>query len=945
MRAIIISLLFLGGALLLKGQDNINSCNVYQIEQHWAKAGNALNASKYEEAEAYFQFVVDCSGNLQKDTTSGYFPKRYIIASTVFQAYIQLELGNYNNAKNYLDELDLNFKDPETEAFYTINYEKNINYLYARIYNKIGLFELALFHFERTIEQLLSDLGYRPGQKLNKEKVAVYFSYPALDLFNDAACIYLEFGDYDRAALYFKMALSTSEGEAEGKKQMVRQNLGRALTLAGNYTEGMKYFRIVQNNISLSNKEFSSDILGFTYKNMAENFNLNGQRDSIFYYLNKTIELDCDEKIKIHALQLYSEILIQEKDFDTAKKKLELSFKKTDRIYPEFHPERADNFRIMGDFFSATKNHKKADLNYKKALGILTGKETCSCHQLKVSDLIDKRLPLELLVRKSMNLLSLNNSTEWKTCFSFMNKLVYDLDSKYILSEESRYTLSSKSKKLYKTAIDAHLKNKNPTQAYVFCQLAKSRILDQSIRNREAMLAGGVPDSILLQERKYKRLLNEVQKSRKEAIKNDPGNLSDIENRTWVTENKYRDWIKVIEKKYPTYYELKHGIAKIKIKDIQKELKKRNHSLIEYFIFEQELYIFIINKNNIDALKVNLYDDFLKDIALVRNILRNNVYDFTTFNKFSIASHRLHQSLIAPIKEKNIILEEGMLIVPDEELFLLPFEVLTSTRHNKSEKNVAYHNLDYLLHQHSITYHYSSNLIQQKNNNRKIKLLGIAPDFNNKKIIPLPWNKKEIQLVKKIIDGHTISGYDATLTNFTEKLNSHNYLHLATHASFNENIPLASKIELADTSLFIYEIFSLNHKLDLTVISACESADGKNHKGEGLISLSKAFIQSGCKSVVANLWKVSDQKSLPIMLYFYNNIKKNDTPEMALTNSKREFLENTNTRSTHPFYWAGFIQIGWTPHPDENDLNLILILIAILFLVFISFFFLNKKKH
>ncbi|MBN8871050.1 MAG: CHAT domain-containing protein, partial [Solirubrobacterales bacterium] len=54
------------------------------------------------------------------------------------------------------------------------------------------------------------------------------------------------------------------------------------------------------------------------------------------------------------------------------------------------------------------------------------------------------------------------------------------------------------------------------------------------------------------------------------------------------------------------------------------------------------------------------------------------------------------------------------------------------------------------------------------------------------------------------------------------------------------------------------EILLAKIRSELTVLSACDTGHGKLVEGEGAIALTRSFLASGSRSVVASLWKVPD---------------------------------------------------------------------------------------
>ena len=80
-------------------------------------------------------------------------------------------------------------------------------------------------------------------------------------------------------------------------------------------------------------------------------------------------------------------------------------------------------------------------------------------------------------------------------------------------------------------------------------------------------------------------------------------------------------------------------------------------------------------------------------------------------------------------------------------------------------------------------------------------------------------------------------------------------------------------------------------------------------RGEGMIGLSRSFMNAGVPAVVVSLWSVSDQSTNLLMKRFYENlISQGFSPAEALQQARISLIrENTYA---HPFYWAPFILIG-----------------------------------
>ena len=107
------------------------------------------------------------------------------------------------------------------------------------------------------------------------------------------------------------------------------------------------------------------------------------------------------------------------------------------------------------------------------------------------------------------------------------------------------------------------------------------------------------------------------------------------------------------------------------------------------------------------------------------------------------------------------------------------------------------------------------------------------------------------------------------------------------------------------------EIYNLNLNADLVVLSACQTALGKDVRGEGLIGLTRGFMYAGSPRVVASLWKVDDLATAELMKIFYQKMLKDKMrPAAALRAAKVAMWKSKRWNS--PYYWAAFeLQGDW----------------------------------
>jgi len=162
-------------------------------------------------------------------------------------------------------------------------------------------------------------------------------------------------------------------------------------------------------------------------------------------------------------------------------------------------------------------------------------------------------------------------------------------------------------------------------------------------------------------------------------------------------------------------------------------------------------------------------------------------------------------------------------------------------------------------------------------------------------------------------------------------------LHLATHAVADTWNPSKSFILFAAPdanekydAMYFNELLSLPLAgVSLATLSACETGAGKQVNGEGVQSFSLAFLAAGARSVVASLWRVSDDATADLMLAFYLNLASGKGKAEALRQAKLEFL--ADARRAHPAYWSAFILTGEGDGPLPYRVGWIQIILLLVF--------------
>jgi CHAT domain-containing protein len=160
-----------------------------------------------------------------------------------------------------------------------------------------------------------------------------------------------------------------------------------------------------------------------------------------------------------------------------------------------------------------------------------------------------------------------------------------------------------------------------------------------------------------------------------------------------------------------------------------------------------------------------------------------------------------------------------------------------------------------------------------------------------------------------------LEGFDATRANVLgHDLSGYRFIHIASHGIIDSEIPQLSSLilgawdrngKVTDQYVRAGDLMGLTLDAEVVVLSACDTALGREFAGEGLIGLRYAALARGARSVVGTLWPVSDAIAADVMTDMYRNITASGQPvEMALSSAIRSAL--VRTPALDPALWGPF---------------------------------------
>jgi CHAT domain-containing protein len=155
--------------------------------------------------------------------------------------------------------------------------------------------------------------------------------------------------------------------------------------------------------------------------------------------------------------------------------------------------------------------------------------------------------------------------------------------------------------------------------------------------------------------------------------------------------------------------------------------------------------------------------------------------------------------------------------------------------------------------------------------------------------------------------------------------------HVATHgtlaAAAKHDLTLGELVLAHGESLYASEVQSMPLKaMELAVLSGCTTGAGVRRdfgagkagnvsESEGVVGWYRALLVAGARTVIASLWKVSDQSTNQFMTRFYANLLAadgNGKRTMSKGAALREAMLWLRAQSgfKDPMHWAPFILVG-----------------------------------
>ena len=486
---------------------------------------------------------------------------------------------------------------------------------------------------------------------------------------------------------------------------------------------------------------------------------------------------------------------------------------------------------------------------------------------------------------------------------------------------------------------------------------SRARSMLENLRLAEADFSEGADIETIEREKEIRVLLNTKADELTNLLssKADKNETEKLDAEINELENELEQIKAKLKQSSPLYSAIRNP-APFDVGELQNKILNEDSLLLEFFLGEKESYLWLVGKNEVSVHILPPRERIESLVESLRSLLASRekkngetAEDYQkriaeAENEYALEARNLSDELFGQIADK--ITNKRLIVVADGKLHYFPLSALPSPVSDSNEP---------ILVTSEIVYEPSAQMLSllAKNNNRtqppKNLLVFSDPVFSEddpryrgesetienpnsetastgklrfaeslNSLPRLAASKEESDLIINAVGSSkfdVFSGFEANReTLLNAEVSDYKIIHFATHGLIDEQRPELSGILLSrfdagghkiNEFVRLQDIYGLNFSADLIVLSACDTGVGKQLKGEGLMSLNNAFLQSGAKSVVSSLWKVDDYATRELMRDFYAALAKGETtPAQALREAKLKLRRNPVYKS--PFYWAAF---------------------------------------
>ncbi len=788
---------------------------------------------------------------------------------------------------------------------------------------------------------------------------------------------YCALGDYDNAEDTYKKLLTVmdpwilpAKSTFTDREIMARMhnNLANLRFAQGNYMEALDLYRsAIEESRELNMQVLRADALG----NIANIYQYQGDYPQAIAFHNQALEIYRRRQSRegiANSLTGLGVIATIQRDYHHA---LECDVEAA-KIFEALHNSSSESAALlnssyvrflMRDYAEAIKGYERClalikqsedpertlqifaaraqaylALGQPRLAGEDAGRAVALAQQMHQPEYYWRALCLQGLSDRALGRLDAARG-EWEQAIGIIEKLRLEVAG----GDQQRQQFFENKTTPYVALFDLLMSQGYAAQALSCAERAKGRVLSEALRLGRLDIDHEMTSEEKAKEQRLNRVLaacNHQLFVASQSGVNDSKYRKQVAGRQEVARSAYSAFLTELYATHPNLSRQRGDVPPFSL-DQARPLIPEHGAILEFVVVENKTYLFVLSskRNGTDAVDLKVYP-----IVITREELGRLVEDFrdrTSDDKhvYIPQAQELYRRLLTPAAAQLKTCSK-LVIIPDGPLWELPFQALRTE------------NERFLIEEHSLSYVHSLAVLREMQRLRIRKEGGSAPkpsvDFlvfanpvlgksaahaaaarRGGALGPLPHAEEEAHQIARLYGTDHSRVYvagDATEDRLKAEAATCRVLQLSTHGILEDKRPLYSYLVLSQKSesiasgedglLEAREIMRLDlSRVDLVVLSACETARGQVGEGEGMIGMSWALFLAGCSTAVVSQWQVDSAATTPLMIAFHKNLRSGGlhgaplAPPEAMRAAVQAHM-GTPGHFLHPFYWAGFVVLG-----------------------------------
>jgi len=345
--------------------------------------------------------------------------------------------------------------------------------------------------------------------------------------------------------------------------------------------------------------------------------------------------------------------------------------------------------------------------------------------------------------------------------------------------------------------------------------------------------------------------------------------------------------------------------------------------LLDYFISEDTLYVFIIEPKGLYLFRKRISAERLKfDVQNYLSVIKEAISLYDNYDSEKITDlyqrilkqgHQLYESLLL-FQGLDTLLDNcnHLYIIKDEFLHQLPFATLVLDKSGGGE---------FLIEKTAVTNipsnHFVCNAVTEPRKRENQDTVLLSADYAFQGV-----DKLVRQIIKQNPEYKLLSSSENT--NKVKVLNqlqgSFGKLIFIGHGLSNPDFPELSELIIRQENKFEHtppvcitlgDLFRIGYlDIDLAILLGCKTAQGKLYRGSGMMGFNQGLLSLGINSVIGTYWNIDAVQSINCAVNLFSDDAEWSDPASCLRAAQLKMIQELKRdpyfKFPQPYFWGSF---------------------------------------